>query len=387
MTESSVCELTESPQEYRGRLERLCIALKKNDLTGALIFNPDHMFWLTGYQTIGYFTFQALLIESNHRVTLVSRIVNKPLASNNPMIDIFFPISDTEIGIETLTNVLNRKLGKSYQIGIETNSSNISIDDYRFLLAHANSEVIPWNYGYQEFRRKKSADQIKWMKQAGHAAVRGLEAAVNAIQVGASENDVAAAMHHGSISAGSEYLGHPPLVVSGPRTALCFAMWKRRVIEPQDVVLLESAGCINRYHAMVATSVVVGRASPIQRESAQVIIEVLETAIDAIRPGVRSKDIDAACRKVTERANVSQYFLHRTGYGIGIGFPPNWSEGHFLALRKDDETILEPGMTFHCVPTLFRDSFGMCFSTSLVVTDNGCEILTPYPRNLIELSL
>ena len=137
---------------------------------------------------------------------------------------------------------------------------------------------------------------------------------------------------------------------------------------------------------MVSTSVVAGNATADQRESARVILEVLETAIDTVKPGIRSQDVDAACRNVTDQANLSQYFLHRTGYGIGIGFPPNWSEGHFLALRKDDDTVLEPGMTFHCVPTLFRDSFGMCFSTSIVVTDTGCEILTPYPRALIELS-
>ena len=387
MNESSVSELTESTEEYHDRINRLCAALRAANLNAALIFNPDHMFWLTGFQTIGYFTFQALLIESDCRVTLISRAVNQPLASINPVIDSFVAISDSEIGIETLTHFLNQGPSNSSQIGLETNSNNFSVDDYEFLTTHLKASVVSWNYHYQEFRRQKTADQLTWMRQAGHAAVKGLDAAVNAIRVGVSENDIAAAMHHGAISAGSEYLGHPPLVVSGPRTALCFAMWKRRVIEPQDVVLLESAGCINRYHAMAATSVVVGHATPIQRESAKVILEVLETAIDTIRPGVRSKDVDAACRSVTDKANVSQYFLHRTGYGIGIGFPPNWSEGHFLALRKDDDTVLEPGMTFHCVPTLFRDSFGMCFSTSIVVTDNGCEILTPYPRTLVELSL
>ena len=386
MNESSVSELTESPKEYVDRINGFCTALQAERLGSALIFNPDHIFWLTGFQTIGYFTFQALLIESDQRVTLISRTVNQPLASINPAINSFVAISDSEIGIETLTNFLNRDPSDSDQIGLETNSNNFNVDDYQFLTRHLKASVVSWNYDYPKFRRRKTPDQLAWMRQAGHAAVKGLEAAVSAIHVGASENDVAAAMHHGSISAGSEYLGHPPLVVSGPRTALCFAMWKRRVIEPQDVVLLESAGCINRYHAMVSTSVVAGNATADQRESARVILEVLETAIDTVKPGIRSKDVDAACRKVTDQANVSRYFLHRTGYGIGIGFPPNWSEGHFLALRKDDDTVLEPGMTFHCVPTLFRDSFGMCFSTSIVVTDTGCEILTPYPRALIELS-
>ena len=386
MNESSVRELTESPEEYHDRVKGLCAALRSDRLDGTLVFNPDHIFWLTGFQTIGYFTFQALFITPDQNVVLVSRTVNQPLARINPIINSFVAIWDTEIGIEALTNVLNQSSRTHGKLGLETDSNNFTINDYQFLTSHLQSSVVPWNYDYQKFRRRKTANQLTWMKRAGHAAVKGLEAAVSAIHVGASENDVAAAMHHGSISAGSEYLGHPPLVVSGPRTALCFAMWKRRVIEPQDVVLLESAGCINRYHAMVSTSVVVGSATADQRESARVILEVLETAIDTVKPGIRSRDVDAACRNVTDQANLSQYFLHRTGYGIGIGFPPNWSEGHFLALRKDDDTVLEPGMTFHCVPTLFRDSFGMCFSTSIVVTDTGCEILTPYPRALIELS-
>ncbi|MCV6605191.1 MAG: hypothetical protein OIF34_07785, partial [Porticoccaceae bacterium] len=67
---------------------------------------------------------------------------------------------------------------------------------------------------------------------------------------------------------------------------------------------------------------------------------------------------------------------------IGIGFPPNWSEGHIYAIRPDDPLVLQPNMTFHIVPTLFVEDFGMCFSESVRVTDSGCEVLTPYPRKL-----
>ena len=66
MNESSVSELTESPEEYGDRINRLCAALRAKNLCSALIFNPDHIFWLTGFQTIGYFTFQALLIEADN---------------------------------------------------------------------------------------------------------------------------------------------------------------------------------------------------------------------------------------------------------------------------------------------------------------------------------
>ena len=68
MNESSVRELTESPEEYHDRVKGLCAALRTDRLDGTLVFNPDHIFWLTGFQTIGYFTFQALFITSDQNV-------------------------------------------------------------------------------------------------------------------------------------------------------------------------------------------------------------------------------------------------------------------------------------------------------------------------------
>jgi Xaa-Pro dipeptidase len=225
------------------------------------------------------------------------------------------------------------------------------------------------------------------MRSAARAAEAGLEVALDAVTIGASENDLAAAMHSASIAAGSEYLGHPPLVVSGERTALCFSMWKRRELREGDVILLELAGCVDRYHAIVARCAVLGKPTKKQRKMADTIIAVLEKAIESIKPGVTSAEVDMKCREITESAGVEGEFAHRTGYAIGIGFPPNWSEGKFLSLRADDPTVLEPGMTFHCVPSLFGEQFGMCFSESVLVTDSGCEVLTEYPRKLFEIGI
>lgn len=87
---------------------------------------------------------------------------------------------------------------------------------------------------------------------------------------------------------------------------------------------------------------------------AAIIIEVLEKAIEVIRPGAISAEVDEACRKFTE--------------------------------RKDD-TALAPGMTFHCVPTLFDQEYGMCFSESILVAETGCEVFTNFPRQLFEVEV
>ena len=120
---------------------------------------------------------------------------------------------------------------------------------------------------------------------------------------------------------------------------------------------------------------------------ADTVIAVLEKAIESIKPGVTSAEVDMKCREITASSGVEGEFAHRTVYAIGIGFPPNWSEGKFLSLRADDPTVLEPGMTFPCVPTLFGEQFGMCFSESVLVTDSGCEVLTEFPRKLFEIDI
>ena len=114
------------------------------------------------------------------------------------------------------------------------------------------------------------------------------------IAVGKTDNDLAAALYQGSIAAGSEYIGHPPMVVTGPRSELCFALWKRNTIEKGDVVLLEGAGCVDRYHAMMSRSAVVGKATDEHKATADALVEILETAIDKIKSGVTAGEVDFA---------------------------------------------------------------------------------------------
>ena len=116
---------------------------------------------------------------------------------------------------------------------------------------------------------------------------------------------------------------------------------------------------------------------------ADVIIAALEAAIGAIRPGVTSGSVDAACREPIERAGFEPNFRKRTGYSVGIGYSPSWGEGHIVSLRRDDPTRLEPGMVFHMPPALrVPGQYGLGFSETVLVTPTGCEVLTNHPRRL-----
>lgn len=369
---------------YEDRLARVQADLRERGLAGALIFDPENLFWLTGYQTIGYFTFHATFIGANSGAVIIGRVVNRDLALAHPTISGFDPIIDTADPVDVLTKFLETTVSGS-AVGIETDGRYLSVADHARLKDAAPCSFADWNGVIEVHRPSKDSWEIDSMRRAARAAEAGLQAAIDEVAPGKTENDIAAAMYEASIRAGSEYLGHAPLVVAGETTALCFAMWRRRQITQGDVVLLEAAGCVERMHAMLSRPVVVGTPSDEHIEAANALQGVLESAIEAIRPGLTAGEVDRQCRSVVEQRGLGDFFRHRAAYGIGIGFPPNWSEGHIYAIRPDDPLVLQPNMTFHVIPTLFKPTFGMCFSDSVRVTQDGCELLTDFPRRLFSV--
>lgn len=372
---------------YLANLQTVRADMAQKALSAIAIFDPEHIYWLTGYRSIGYFTFQCLLVPADGGPILVSRRVNRDIAVGNENIAVFSGIEDTDDAVDVLATTIRNLCQASGSVGLETESCYLTVSAWKKLSSISQALIVDWSAECIETSRKiKSPAQLEFMKHAADAAVLGLDAAVRLIAPGRSENDLAAAMLHAATKAGSEYT-RVPLVVTGKATGVCFTTWQRRTIELGDVVFLEAAANINRYHAMIARNCVAGRATSEQKKWAGIVVDALNRAIDAIKPGVTSGAIDAACRGVFERAGVGQYFNNRTGYAIGIGFPPNWAEGRFLSLRRGDPTVIEPGMTFHLVPALFLPEFGFCFSESVAVTDVGVRILTEYPRQLIEVEV
>jgi ectoine hydrolase len=115
-------------------------------------------------------------------------------------------------------------------------------------------------------------------------------------------------------------------------------------------------------------------------EAEKALLEGLEAGLDAARAGNRACDVANALYGTMER-----YGIHkegRCGYPIGISYPPDWGE-RTISFRPSDESILEPGMTFHFMPGLWMDDWGLEITESLVIRDEGPgEPLADYPREL-----
>ena len=370
--------------EYASRLARVRARMESAGIDVLLTTVPENIVYLTGYSTLGYFTYQILVVSLEHDPILLTRAINVEKAQVDSCLRNIEGYTDTEDPDDATYRVLERYRLLGTRISNQDDAWFFSVGRYKKLLRRLGVSDLPDGSGtIEQVRRVKSAREIDYIRQAGRYCESAMRAAIDAVTPGATENDVAAAAYGALYRAGSEFLGHEAQFVAGPAAGLGFECARRRPIRANDVVYMEAGGTHNRYNCMLSRTVVVGKPDPKLIAAAEASRDALEAAKAAIRPGVTSHEVDLAARTVMRKAGFARYFMHRTGYSIGIGVPPDWGEGRIMSINENDRTVLEPGMCFHLIPDLkFVNEGGVVSSESLAVTETGHELLSQFPREI-----
>jgi Xaa-Pro dipeptidase len=374
-----------SREEYAARLARVRQGMEATGTEVMLTTVPENITYLTGYSTLGYFTFQVLILSLEHDPILLTRAINVEKAQVDSCLRQIEGYADTEDPDDATYAVLKKfgLLGK--RISNQDDAWFFSVSRYKNLLRRLGVTDLPDGSGIIErVRRVKSLKEIAYIRQAGRYCAASLRAAIDAVAPGATDNDVAAAAYHALYKAGSEFLGHEAQFVAGPAAGLGFECARRRPIRANDVVYMEAGGTHNRYNCMLSRTVIVGKPDPKWMAMAEASRDALNAAKAAIRAGVTSHEVDLAARSVMRSADFGQYFMHRTGYSIGIGVPPDWGEGRIMSINANDPTILEAGMCFHLIPDLkVVHQGGVVLSESVAVTATGHELLTDFSQEIV----
>jgi Xaa-Pro dipeptidase len=373
--------------EYDTRMAKARELLAKAGIDVMVVTGPENIFYLTGQQTPGYYTFQALVLPVEGAPVFVIR----QLEYFNFIANTFIPdaeiYQDGDTPVEFLIDLIQKRGLASKRIAIDKRGWFLPISVYEALQAklgaiHDGAGVI------EQLRMVKSAAEIEKLTMAAGYVDAGMRAGMAALRIGASENDLVAAMMGAAIGAGSEYMGMEPLVSVGPRTGVPHGTWRRRRIEANEPAFLEMAGCHDRYHAALMRSAWIGAAPKQAEDMEKACQEALQAALDAIRPGATCEAPHLACQKIIDCAGDTENFRKRTGYSVGISFAPDWGEGGILSLYTGVRTELRPGMAFHIPPALrIYGQFTVGVSETIVVTDTGYRALGSVERPMRRIGL
>ncbi|SEQ28216.1 Xaa-Pro dipeptidase [Faunimonas pinastri] len=372
--------------EYEGRVARAREGLAAAGLDVMVVTGPENIFYLTGQQTPGYYTFQALVLPVDGDPVFVIRQLEYFNFIANTFISDAAIYQDGEDPVGFLTKVIRERGLAGKRVAIDKRGWFLPITVYE-ALQDALGAIGDAAGIVEKLRAVKSPLELEKLDRSASYVDAGMKAGLAAISVGATENDLVAAMLGSAIAAGSEYLGMEPLVSSGPRCGVPHGTWKRRRIEAGDPVFLEMAACHDRYHAALMRSAWIGTPPAEAADMMKVCQEALAVSLETIRPGVACEVPHNACQAVIDKAGYTDAFRKRLGYSVGISFAPDWGEGAILSLNKGVTTPLEPGMAFHLPPALrIYGQFTVGVSETIVVTDTGYRALGTIDRALLQVA-
>lgn len=233
----------------------------------------------------------------------------------------------------------------------------------------------------RELRMRKDAEEVAALRKAGAAIDRVHARMAEFLQVGRTEAEVGADIADAIVEEGHTATDFV-IVASGPNGASPHHSLSDRVVEAGDVVVIDIGGPVAEGYCSDSTrTYVMGEPRDTDVLKTYAVLQAAQqAAVDAVRPGVPAQDIDAAARTVIADAGFGEFFIHRTGHGIGL-------DVHEHPYIVDGNDIpLEPGMAFSVEPGIYQPGrWGARIEDIVVVTDDGVEPLNTRPHDLVSL--
>ncbi|MCX6072234.1 MAG: Xaa-Pro peptidase family protein [Chloroflexi bacterium] len=227
-------------------------------------------------------------------------------------------------------------------------------------------------------RVAKDEAEVNSMRHAVCAAEAALQATIPLLNPGMTEREAASELTVQLLRAGSDSeLPFPPIVASGPNSALPHAVPTDRRLQAGDMLVIDWGATVEGYISDLTRTLAFEPVDPELARVHAIGLEATRAGRAAVRPGVACAEVDRAARQVIEAAGYGEFFTHRTGHGIGM-------EAHEPPyIRGDNAETLVPGMTFTVEPGIYLPGRGgVRIEDNVVVTPQGCECLSSAPREL-----
>ncbi len=363
-------------EEYERRLSELRVRIAQRLLDAVVITDPENIMYLTDYQTTGYSFFQALVVPLEQEPFMITRQMEESNIIARTWVERTRPYPDTGDAIQMLVDALREFGLANKRIGYERNSYFFPAYQQDFIHTTLTDGKLLDCFGIVEQGRIRKSDvEIDLMRKAAAATEAGIQAGIDIAAAGVTENEIGAAISSAMFKAGGEPPAVMPYVTSGPRTMIGHATWEGRTVQPGEHVFLEVGGCYRRYHTALMRTVVLGELSDSMYKAQERMKMALNAVHEVVQPGMTVSDVDNLVRNIITNNDVGARLVTRSGYSIGIAFPPSWDEGYICSLKQGESAILEEGMTFHVIPWMWGvDGDKTCgISDTIYITADGCE--------------
>lgn len=379
-------------EEFAERLAKTRKAMEQKGLDVLIISDPSNMAWLTGYDGWSFYVHQAVIVPPTGEPIWYGRgqdangaIRTAYLAHENIIGYADHYVQSTERHpMDYLSQVLTDRKLSNLTIGVEMDNYWFSAAAFAALVkGMPNARFVDATALVNWQRAIKSPTEIGYMRKAARLVETMHERIVEKVEVGMRKCDLVAEIYDAGIRGtdgfGGDYPAIVPLLPSGADASAPHLTWDDKPMKSGEGTFFEIAGCYNRYHCPLSRTVFLGKPTQAFLDAEKATLEGMEAGLLAAKPGNHCEDIANAFFGVLKRYGIVKD--NRTGYSIGLSYPPDWGE-RTMSLRSGDRTVLQPGMTFHFMTGLWLEDMGLEITESILITETGVECLANVPRQL-----
>ncbi len=386
-------QLNFTQSEYDERIQKTRSAMEATGVELLITVDPSNMAWLTGYDGWSFYTPQCVLLTLSDGPIWYGRAMD----AKGALRTVFMPDSSVlcypdhyvmtpeRHAMDLLSQVIKDNGWGGMRCGVEMDNYYFSAATY-FALKNGlpNATFVDANTLVNWQRTVKSEQELIYMKRAGRIVEEMHKKIFETIEPGMRKNELIADIYHTAITGadghGGDYPAIVPMVPSGADAAAAHLTWNDLPLKSNEGTFFEIAGCHRRYHCPLCRTIYLGHPPKKFVDTEKAVLDGMAAGLEAARSGNVAEDIIIAFNKALNEHGITKD--GRSGYPIGLSYPPDWGE-RTISLRLGDRSLLKENMTFHFMTAIWADDWGFEITESFVVKDNGPELLANYPRKLL----
>ncbi|KRG11524.1 M24 family metallopeptidase [Lederbergia galactosidilytica] len=358
------------------RLKKLSAWLSKENIEAAFITSPDNIFYLTGFRSEPHERLLGLVVFQEEEPFIICPAMEKADARAAGWEHEIIGYQDTDQPWDFIEQAVKARISNIRQWAVEKNHMNVS--RYEELQSRFSSislqDVEPV---LNELRMLKTAQELEYIQKACELADFAVEVGVSEIAEGKTELDIIAAIEYEVKKKGVSGMSFDTMVLTGINAASPHGTPGMTKIKKGDFVLFDLGVIYEGYCSDITRTVAFGEVSVDQEKIYQTVLQAQEAAVNAVKPGILAKQLDKIARDQITNAGYGEYFPHRLGHGLGI------SVHEYPSITATNPLRMTEGMVFTIEPGIYVPSIaGVRIEDDLLVTKEGVETLTKYPKSL-----
>jgi ectoine hydrolase len=381
--------------EYDQRIAKIRQAMQQKGVELIIVSDPSNMAWLTGYDGWSFYVHQGVLLGLEGEPVWYGRGQDANGAKLTSFMShdniIGYPdhyVQSTERhAMDYLSERISERGWGKANIGVEMDNYWFSAAAFASLLKHLPNAKFSDTTGLVNWQRAvKSPQELDYMRKAARIVERMHQRIFDKVEPGIRKCDLvadiydAALRYDETIGIGGDYPAIVPLLPSGEDASAPHLTWNDQPMKSGEGTFFEIAGVYRRYHCPLSRSVFLGKPTKAFLDAEKAVLEGMDAGLEVAKAGNLCEDIAHAFFGVLKKYGIEKD--NRTGYPIGMSYPPDWGE-RTMSLRPGDKTVMEENMTFHFMTGLWMDDWGFEITESIIIGEHGPECLANVPRKLL----